>query len=193
MTRALLDWMVRVGEHRGMEEQEVRGLYRGKFVELVCNGRWEYARRTHGGSVVGIVALTPARELIVVEQYRIPVGANTLELPAGLVGDEEAGEAIEAAARRELLEETGYDARKWEYLFDGPSSAGLTDEQVQLLLASDLRKVHEGGGVGNERITVHLVPLGELEGFLDGKRRAGVLVDFKVRLAGYMLRGRAKE
>lgn len=165
-------------------------LYAGKFIELVRNGRWEYARRAHGHRAVGIIAMTPADELILVQQYRIPVGTETIELPAGLVGDQEAGEKIETAARRELLEETGFTAAKVEYLFDGPSSAGLTDEQVDLVLATGLRRVHAGGGVEAERITVHTVHLDELGPFLELHRRRGVQIDLKVRLAEYMLRSR---
>ncbi len=165
-------------------------LYAGKYVELVRSGRWEYARRAHGHRAVGIIAMAAADKLILVQQYRIPLGADTIELPAGLVGDQDAREEIETAARRELLEETGYEAQKIDYLFDGPSSAGLTDEQVDLVLATGLRQVHAGGGVEAERITVHTVRLDELGLFLQTHRGRGVQIDFKVRLAEYFLRFR---
>jgi ADP-ribose pyrophosphatase len=163
-------------------------LHAGKFIELVRIGRWEYARRTRSQRAVGIIARTDGGELVLVQQHRIPVSADTIELPAGLVGDEDAHEAVTTAARRELLEETGYEAQRIEHLFDGPSSAGLTDEQVDLVLATGLRQVHCGGGIEGERITVHTVAIDNLSEFLKLQRSRGIQIDFKVRLAEYMLR-----
>lgn len=167
---------------------EIQILHAGRFVELLKSGRWEYAHRRGGVSAVGIIAVTPDRKLLLVEQYRIPVAARTIELPAGLVGDGEGEESIDLAAGRELLEETGYAAGKLEYLFDGPSSAGLTDEMVHLVLATDLKRQHAGGGIEGEDITVHEVKLEELETFVSARRERGMLIDFKVRLAQYLLK-----
>jgi ADP-ribose diphosphatase len=171
---------------------QVHVVYSGKYLEMVKAGHWEYVRRARSLSAVGIIALTPDRELVLVEQYRIPVSAHAIELPAGLVGDEQhfAGESFETAARRELLEETGYQADHWEYLFDGPSSAGLAEEQVHLLFATGLRRVAAGGGDASERIQIHTVPLHELDGFLQAQRSQGKQIDLKVRLAGYFLKAR---
>lgn len=162
-------------------------LYSGRFLQMLRQGRWEYAHRTGDVSAVGIIAATPEGKLLLVEQFRIPVNAATIELPAGLVGDEDTSEEILTAARRELLEETGYEAAELEYLFDGPSSAGLTDEMIHLVLARGLRRVTGGGGTAGEQITVHEVPLEDLDRFLNRKRSAGTLVDVKVRLAGLLL------
>ena len=174
-----------------MSKSEV--VYAGKFLEMVKQDRWEFCRRVRGVSAVGIIAVTEAGELILVEQSRIPLAANTIELPAGLVGDDSAGEEIEAAARRELLEETGFAAEHIEYLYDGPSSAGLTDEVVHLVLARDVRETARGGGVGGEQITVHRVAINDLDAFLAQRRASGIHIDFKVRLAGLLLKnpGRA--
>lgn len=158
-------------------------IYRGQFIELLQHDRWEYAHRAGNVSAVGIVAATDDQKLILVEQFRIPVDTTTIELPAGLVGDGDAGEDIIAAAERELLEETGYQAGQWKYLYDGPSSAGLTDERVHLVRARGLRKVGAGGGIAGEQIVVHEIALAELDAFLAAKRSAGVLIDLKVRLA----------
>ena len=166
---------------------EINLLYRGKFLQLLKHDRWEFAHRSGNVSAVGIVAATDDRKLILVEQFRIPVNTRTIELPAGLVGDDDSGEDILAAAARELLDETGYQAREWKYLYDGPSSAGLTDEMVHLVRALGLRKVGAGGGTAGEEITLHEIALAELEAFLSAKRSAGVLVDLKVRLAGMLL------
>jgi ADP-ribose pyrophosphatase len=163
-------------------------MYAGQFLRMHKRGRWEFVCRTAGVSAVGIIAVTDAGELLLVEQDRIPVGGATIELPAGLVGDDAAGEEVIAAAQRELLEETGYIAQKWTYLYDGPSSAGMTDERVHIVRAHQLRQSSPGGGVAGEAITVYRIPLAELDAFLDAKRKQGVLIDFKVRLAGLLER-----
>ena len=165
-------------------------LYRGKFLEMVKTGHWEYVRRKGCFPAVGVMAITPDRELILVEQYRIPLQAKTIELPAGLVGDEPryGQEELLTAARRELLEETGYQAQNWEYLFGGPSSAGLTDEMVHLFLATGLQKVAAGGGDAHESITIHTVPLAGLTAFLEQRLQEGDNIDMKVRMAGYLMR-----
>jgi len=136
-----------------------------------------------------IAAVTPEQNVILVEQYRIPVGARTLELPAGIIGDEpgESDESHAAAARRELLEETGYEAEEMEEVVSGPSSSGLTSERVTLFLARNLKRVGEGGGIENENITVHEVPLSNVHTWLVAKAKTGVLIDPKVYAGLYFL------
>jgi ADP-ribose pyrophosphatase len=157
-------------------------LHTGKFLALVQEGHWEYAERTNATGAAIIVAVTEERKLLLVEQYRIPVHARTIELPAGIIGDEPGGsdEAHAEAARRELVEEAGYEAGHMEVLAHGPASSGLASEMVTLLLATQLRRVGAGGGVGHEDITVHEVPLTEVRAWLEAKAKAGVLVDPKV-------------
>jgi len=157
-------------------------LHTGKFLALVREGRWEYANRTNAWGAAIIVAVTNEQKLLLVEQYRIPVHARTIELPAGIIGDEPGGtdETIAAAARRELLEETGYSADNIEELTTGPSSSGLTSERVTLVRASGLHRTGKGGGVAHEDIIVHEVPLVEILSWLEGKARTGVLIDPKV-------------
>jgi ADP-ribose pyrophosphatase len=156
---------------------------------LIKEGRWEYAERTNATGAAIIVAVTDDRKLLLVEQYRIPVHARTVELPAGIVGDEPGadGEAHAEAARRELIEETGYDAERMEALTHGPASSGLTSETVTLFLAAQLRLVGTGGGVAHEDITVHEVSLDEVHDWLAAKAQAGVLVDPKVYAGLYFL------
>jgi len=163
-------------------------LHAGRFIELLRRGRWEYAHRTGNVSAVGIIATTPSGALLLVEQFRPPLSANTIELPAGLVGDEDSSEQILEAAARELREETGFVANSWSYLYDAPSSAGLTDEMVHIVIARDLHRAAEGGGVAGEQITVHEMALETLDDFLKSKRSEGVLIDVKVRLAGLLLK-----
>lgn len=108
-----------------------------------------------------------------------------LELPAGLSGDlagAEDEERVQAAAR-ELEEETGYAARSWTYLGEGPVSAGLTDEVIAFFVARGLTRVGPGGGDASEDIETFEVPLSGLRGFLAERAAAGVLVDPKIAAA----------
>jgi ADP-ribose pyrophosphatase len=167
-------------------------LFTGRFLALVREGHWEYAERVNATGAAIIVAVTDERKLLLVEQYRIPCQARTIELPAGIIGDEpQAGNESRAeAARRELLEETGYAAGQIEPLTTGPSSSGLASEVVTLFRATQLRRVNAGGGVAHEAITVHEVPLAEIDAWLVEKAKAGVLVDPKIYAGLYFLQKR---
>lgn len=164
-------------------------LHTGKFLALIKEGHWEYADRTNATGAAIIAAVTDDRKLLLVEQYRIPVHARTIELPAGIIGDEPGGadEAHAEAARRELVEETGYEAGQIEVLTHGPSSGGLASETVTLFLATRLRRVGAGGGVAHENITVHEISLSEIHEWLAAKAKAGVLVDPKVYAGLYFI------
>jgi ADP-ribose pyrophosphatase len=120
--------------------------------------------------------------VILVEQFRVPLGRMSLELPAGLVGDEEEGEEVEAAAIRELEEETGYRADRMVNLGRFNASPGMSSEGFTLLRAEGLTKVGEGGGVAGEDILVHRVPLSDLPAFIQAKREEGAAMDVKLLL-----------
>jgi len=106
-------------------------LYRGRILALAIeDGRWEVVEHQ---DAVAVVALLEGR-LLMVEQYRVAVGRTTLELPAGLV---EEGEDPLQAARRELMEEAGYDAELSPVL-SFYSSPGFTDELIHLFSARNL-------------------------------------------------------
>ena len=164
-------------------------LHRGRFVELVRDGRWEYARRIGARGAVFVLAVTPARELVLVEQYRVPVGERTLELPAGIYGDAEspAGETPEQCALRELEEETGFRGKLAKVLLYGPVAPGLTDEMMYLVRVAGLSRVHAGGGVAGEQITVHVVPLKTVAGWLERKRAEGFQVEPRIYAGLYFL------
>ena len=163
-------------------------LHTGKFLALVKEGRWEYVDRLGATGAAIVVGVTNERKLLLVEQYRIPVHARTIELPAGIIGDDPGGNESPAdAAHRELLEETGYAAERIETLTTGPASSGLTSEVVTLLLASGLKRVHAGGGVGHENITVHEVPLSEVHDWLAAKASEGLLIEPKVYAGLYFI------
>ncbi len=167
------------------DETERRVLAQGKYVRLVARGRWEWAERTNTSGAVVIVAVTSQRELVLLEEYRRPLDARVVELPAGLVGDEPGAdnENIIEAAKRELLEEAGCVSQRWQHLIEGPSSPGLTNERYTMYLALDAKKVASGGGDESEDIHVRPVPLDQVETWLQERRAAGLLVDPKVYTA----------
>ena len=155
--------------------------FKGRFLGMKERDRWEYAYRTNASGVVVIVPVTDAGELVLVEQYRIPVKSRVLELPAGLVGDNgDAEEAFEIAARRELIEETGYRATSLEELLTSPSTPGMADEMITIYFARGLQRVGPGGGDGNEDITVHHVPLDGAVDWLEARMAEGIMLDPKI-------------
>lgn len=164
-------------------------LHDGRYLQAVRRGQWEFVRRKNTSGIVILIASTPEDEVIFVEQYRIPVGARVVELPAGLAGDIEGHEhePLERAAARELEEETGYRPARLEEVASGPVSAGLTSEVVTFFRAHDLVRVSDGGGDHHEDIEVHHVARARVPAWLDEKRRAGVMVDPKVYAALHFL------
>ena len=157
-------------------------LYTGKFLALVKDGHWEFADRVNATGAAIIIAVTTEQKVLLVEQYWTPVHARTIELPAGIIGDEpgSTNESIAEAARRELLEETGYTAEHIEAVTTGPSCSGITSERLTLFRALGLRRVGKGGGVANENIEVHEIPRTAIVDWLATKAKTGVLIDPKV-------------
>jgi ADP-ribose pyrophosphatase len=157
-------------------------MYAGRHLSMVKRGDWEFVTRNTKRPSVGIVAITDDRKVVLVEQHRPPVGRRVVELPAGLAGDIAGAEdeALLEAAKRELLEETGYAAAQWGELGSGYTSPGLTDESVVLFLAQRLTKQSAGGGDGSEQITIHEIALENVIGWLQDN---GLSLDLKL-LAG---------
>lgn len=163
-------------------------LHEGDWLRLVRVGTWEACERTHGkGMAVIVIAMTPAEEVLFVEQYRVALGARTIEMPAGLVGDQSDEDTLEGAAARELVEETGWQPDKVELLLIGPTSAGMSNERIAFVRASGLTKVGDGGGVDDEDITVHRIPRHEVPAWLMRKQAQGYELDLKIWAGLWML------
>lgn len=160
-------------------------LYTGRYLRLIERAGWEFVERRHRVAV--IIAWTPARELLLVEQYRIPIRSRTIELPAGLVGDQadQAEESLLSAAGRELEEETGWRAGRLKALMSCPTSAGLSSETVSFVLADELELSGPGGGDDSEDILVHRIPAAALDRWLADRYRAGLAIDPKIYAALY--------
>ena len=158
-------------------------LGRGKWLELMREGRWEFVRRTNVSGVVAMIPITDENEVVLVEQFRPALKRACIEIPAGLVGDEKANEDLLAAAKRELEEETGFEGSIWTPLFEGAASGGLTTETIQFYLVRGLKRVGPGGGDGSENITVHVVLLDGLHKWLQSKAKQGLAIDAKVYIA----------
>jgi ADP-ribose pyrophosphatase len=154
-------------------------MWAGKFVRALRRGKWEYASRT--GDIHAVVILAEYEgKLILIDQPRVPLDARCVELPAGLVGDNDPNATVETAAIKELEEETGFTAERIERLGDFYSSPGMLSESFTLVRAHGLRRIGDGGGDENEDINVHLVPRADIPNFLEQKRAEGFGVDVKL-------------
>lgn len=164
------------------EPEEI--MWKGRFITAKRRGTWEYAGRARGIRAAAIIAIDDEGCVLLVEQFRVPLGRVCLEIPAGLIGDDDGheNESAETAAIRELEEETGYTAARMDNLGEFYSSPGMVSEAFTLLRARDLTKVGEGGGLPGENITVHRVPLAELPQFVAQWRERGHAVDVRIAL-----------
>lgn len=157
-------------------------VWQGKFITAKRRGRWEYVGRARGIHAAVILAVDDEDHVILVDQFRVPLGRRCIELPAGLVGDHDdnMGEDSAVAGARELEEETGYRPGRMEVIGEFFSSPGMVSESFTLLRAHDLVKVGEGGGVESEDITVHRIPLSEIGAAVGRFRADGFAVDVKI-------------
>lgn len=156
-------------------------MWQGKYISALKRGRWEFVSRS--GSTNAVVVLAEYEgKVILIEQYRVPVGGRCLELPAGLVGDEDANATVEGTAIKELEEETGFTCDRVERLGEFHSSPGMVAESFTVVRAHGVRNVGEGGGTEHEAIDVFLVPREDIPAFIEGRRAAGSAVDVKLLL-----------
>lgn len=161
----------------------------GDFSRFVRRNGWEYMERINVSGIVLIVPVTNDDQVVLVEQFRIPLGKKVIEWPAGLAGDVPGSEdePLLEAARRELLEETGFQAGEMTRLTEGPPSPALNDEILCFYRAEKLTRVTEGGGDETEDIRVHVTPRAGVHQWLLEKQAQGLLVDPKVYAGLYFL------
>ena len=163
------------------KDAPVETVWAGKYISVLKRGRWEYVSRTGSINAVVILAVHDGK-VILIEQYRVPVGGRCLELPAGLVGDEDEHATVEETAVKELEEETGFTCERVERLGEFHSSPGMVAESFTLVRAHGVRKIGDGGGNEHEDITVHLVSREDIPAFIQSRRDAGSAVDVKLLL-----------
>jgi ADP-ribose pyrophosphatase len=165
-------------------------LGRGKYLQLVTRNGWECVERRNISGIVVMVPKTADDRVLLIEQFRPAVMGYVVEFPAGLVGDipGRRRESFVTAAKRELIEETGYRAKRMKFMLEGPPSAGMSAEHIKFYLATGLGKVGPGGGDGSEDIRVFAVPLKGVDRFLETRRRKGAFIDPKVYTGLYFLR-----
>jgi ADP-ribose pyrophosphatase len=162
-------------------------LFEGRHLLFLRRRGWEYVEHRTAPEAVMIVALTPDRRIVLVEELRPALDAAVVSLPAGLVGDE-GPEPPEAAARRELREETGYEAPRLEALARGPGSAGQSSEMITFFLAADAVPAGPQASHDRDTIRVHCVPVAELPSWARRREAEGVRIDPKI-WAGLYLEG----
>ena len=156
--------------------------WQGKYIRVVRDGTWEYVERCGGVHAVVILAEHDGK-VVLVEQVRVPLGnRKCLELPAGLVGDEDPDATVEDTAIKELEEEAGFTAERIEVIGQFFSSPGMVAEGFTLVRAHGLRRIGEGGGNEHEDIEVHLVPRAGIPAFVERKRAEGCAIDVKLLL-----------
>ena len=150
----------------------MKKIFEGKKIVVRERDGWEFVERKSAKEAVAIIAVSRGK-LVLTEQYRRPVDARVIDLPAGLI--EEHGPA--ETARRELEEETGFSCDRVKRLVKATTSPGITSELVTYFRAINPKRMEKGGGVEGEDIKVHVVPLSGIEKWLK-KQRA--LIDSKV-------------
>ena len=170
-------------------DPDVQLLHDGEFLRLLRRERWEYVVRPYSSGAAFVVAVTDAGELVLVEQYRWPIRARCIELPAGIIGDsaEFADEDPCASGLRELEEETGFRGSSATPIVSAPTAAGLSAEYSHFVRVRGLTRVGNGGGVDGEDITVHCIRLAEVDDWLDAQRAAGLSVDTRIYAALHFL------
>lgn len=167
-----------------MNENQEQIVWQGKFITAKVKGKWEYVSRSRGIKAAVILAIDDDDHILLVEQFRVPLGRPCLELPAGLIGDDDSApdEDVVTAAIRELEEETGYTAARMEIAGEFYSSPGMISESFTLLRAYGLSRIGPGGGVEGENITVHRVALSNLPQFVEAARNRGLGIDVRLMM-----------
>ncbi len=160
-------------------------LFEGRHMVFLRRDGWEYVEHRTAPEAAMIVALMEREEIVLAGEFRPPIGAPVVSLPAGLVGDE-GPEDAETAARRELLEETGYAAPLLEFLARGPGSAGQSSEMVWFFLARPASPVAGQAAHDAGKIRVHVVPVRDLPAWCRAREAEGAVIDPKIWAGLYL-------
>jgi ADP-ribose diphosphatase len=145
---------------------EKRIVFKGKFVKLwttefIDKGgksqEWEYIEKA---DVISVLPITDDNKAVLVRNYRVPVERYVIETPAGLT--DKKGESYEEAIKRELLEETGYQASSLHELPPWPYRAGASKNMIHGFIATGLKKITDKVGDDTEDLSVIEVPLDKL-------------------------------
>ena len=176
------------GKPMAIKKREV--LHEGKYIRMLGQDGWEFVQRKNCTGMVMMIGMTQDERVVLIEQYRVPVGRRAIEFPAGLVNDlgHIKNETLEQAALREYEEETGYRAEKMVPLFKAPANSALSSDLFTLFKAVGLKKCSAGGGDDSENITVHEIPFEKVRGWLGEMQKKEFLVDAKVYTGLYFLR-----
>ena len=149
-------------------------IYEGKVINLkvdevtLPNGHTSKRELIEHPGAVAILAITPDKKIIMVEQYRKALERSIIEVPAGKL---EKGEAPETTAMRELEEETGYTAESLELIQSFSTSPGFADEVIHLFLAEGLRKAESGAVLDDDEFVELLeVSIEEAEKMMQDNR-----------------------
>ena len=163
-----------------------RTAWEGKFLRCIITTyvdsvgivrEWESVERVNCKGIVGIVPVTDDKEVLLIRQFRPAVKGYVIEFPAGLSEKEN---NLEEAARRELLEETGYAAKDMIFLSEGPLSSGASGEVFTAFLATGLEFQGLGKQDETEDIEVLKIPIHELNQKLSALKSEGDLIDLKI-------------
>lgn len=112
---------------------------------------------------INVIALTHENEIVLVEQYRAGIHETTLEIPGGMVDEDE---SPLHSAKRELLEETGYSSSDWQYLGKTSSNPAILSNYTHLYVAKNCKKVNQQQPDGSEDIEFHTMPLSDFLEFV---------------------------
>ena len=164
-----------------------RVVYHGKWLKVIerkfqnketgQKGTWEVVGRPSRRRIALIAAVTPENELLLTKSFRVPLKKWTIEMCAGMI--EETDPSEEQAARRELLEELGYEVGEMKKLMSGPHNAGMQNDELVVFLGWDAKRVQEPRLEGGEDIKFVKVPIKRLMTFLLRPRK-NLLVDIKI-------------
>ncbi len=148
---------------------------------------WETMERKTYGRIVGVIGVTQKEEIVLVKSYRVPLKSYVLELCAGLIDHKK--EREEKAARREFLEETGYQAKKIERLVSGPFDTGRAGDEMVIFLATNIVKTKNQSLEEAEDIEVVKIPFKKAYQTLTNPPR-NLKIDIKLFGVLYLLRQR---